>query len=104
RNDAGTAKSKIRFYEPEEVTRVFEQVVQNPNVAAVLFRDSMFYNITPILKEKDIKTRVRILTKDSFIGKFYKVLRDLDAETIERIYLPKMDGEGVEAAIRGLLS
>lgn len=94
-----SGKAKVCLYPPEEVTVVFEHLVSDEKVAAVLFSDSMYYNISPLLNDKKVKSRVRIMTKDSFIAKFYKVLRMLNKEGIERIYLPKMDGEGVESAI-----
>lgn len=39
------------------------------------------------------------MTKESFVAKFYKVLRMLNKEGIVRIYIPRMDGDGVESAI-----
>lgn len=96
------ARSKVRFYHPEEVTKVFGFLVTDTKVSAVLLSDSVYYNISPILNDKKVKSRVRIMTKESLISKLYKVLRSLDSEETERIYLPIMEGDGVEAAISTL--
>lgn len=101
--NTSSAKEKVRFYLPDEVTRVFELLVTDETVAAVLFIDSVYYNISPVLQDKRIKSRVRIMTKESFISKFYKVLRALNSDQIKKIYLPKMDGAGVESAVCKLL-
>lgn len=92
-------KTKVCLYPPEEVTAIFEHLVSDERVAAVLFSDSIYYNISPLLNDKGIKSRVRIMTKESFVAKFYKVLRMLNKEGIVRIYIPRMDGDGVESAI-----
>lgn len=91
-NDAGAIshrqRSKVRLYQKSEATTVFEQVSKNRDVAAVFFRDDLFFNLAPLLEDRDIKARIRLLSEDGFTRKLYSVLRKLDGPEINRIYLP----------------
>lgn len=98
------AREKIRFYDPDRVTDIVSDLMTSSEIAAVLFKDSMYYNIAPILERNDVRKRVRLITREGFITKFYKVLRELDGEGIREIRVPRLEGEGIETAITSLLS
>lgn len=97
-------KSKIVFYSSEEAARVFDELLRSDRVAAVLFKESLYYNITPVLQDKRVRARVRILSKEAFISKFYKILRGLHIDSLETVYIPLLEGEGIEESIFDLLT
>ncbi len=98
------SKAKIRFYELEEGQLVLEMVSKNSGTAAVLLTEHIFFNISPVISDSDIKKRIRVLTREGYISKVYKVLRQLDSPKIREIYVPMLRGGAVERAITNLLT
>lgn len=101
--EQAASRHKVRLYDESAVTAVVQELIENPHCAAVLLSDSLFYNIKPLLEDRRVKSRFRILSKEGYITKLYRVLRSLDGEEIEIIYAPRLEGEGIELAINRLL-
>ncbi len=95
---------KIVFYSFDDLSKVVEDVVSKNDVAAVIFKEQMYCEVFPLLKNPVLKKRIRIVPKMKFFVKFYKILRAFDADSLRAIYIPRLEGSGIEESIMSLLS
>ncbi len=95
---------KIVFYSFGEAPFVLEEVSRNSDTVAIVFKERMYYNMIDILQNPDTKSRVRLIPETRFISNFYKYLRSVNSSSIRTIYIPYLEGSGVEASIMSLLS